>query len=360
MTTFLKGLDLCESFYNEVARPILHQNFPLLQYSAGLIGYGSDVIGLDDEMSTDHEWGPRLHLFLPEEDFDLWKGQISSMFSMNFPYQYHGYFTNFTPPDLNDHGVRRMVKVNDGPVNPHVQYHTLRSYFEDFMPLEDISIPKWLTFDEHGLLGITSGRVFHDDLGLNTIRQKLAYFPHDVWLWMMASQWTMIAEEEAFTGRCGSVGDDLGSRLVAARQVHRIMRLCFLMEKQYAPYSKWFGSAFNKLKIASVLSPILEKVLLAVLWKERDELLGHAYTIAADQHNSLGLTDFLSSNARDYFGRPFQVLFAERFSKALKNQIRNPGLKELIPAIGSVNQFTDSTAIYSDGKVCEKLRILYQ
>jgi len=34
-----------------------------LRYAAGVIGYGSEVIGFNDEMSTDHMWGPRFLLF---------------------------------------------------------------------------------------------------------------------------------------------------------------------------------------------------------------------------------------------------------------------------------------------------------
>lgn len=58
MTKLIKGLDLCKGFFNECAKPIIDKYFPNLQYSAGLIGYGSDVLGYDDEISRDHMWGP--------------------------------------------------------------------------------------------------------------------------------------------------------------------------------------------------------------------------------------------------------------------------------------------------------------
>lgn len=253
MMKFVRGLDLCETFFKEIAQPILTTRFPLLCYSAGVIGYGSDVIEFDDAISTDHMWGPRFHLFLPEEDFELQKEKIASVFSANFPYEYQGYSTNFSPPDLNDSGVRHQEPIHQGPVNLLVEYHTLHSYFESYLgytPFEDISISQWLTFSEHRLLGVTAGRIFHDDLGLTKVRKELDYYPRDIWLWMMAVQWTMIAEEEAFVGRFSNVGDELGARIIAARQAQRIMRLCFLMEKQYAPYSKWFGSAFKQLDLS--------------------------------------------------------------------------------------------------------------
>ena len=64
---------------------------------------------------------------------------------------------------------------------------------------------------------------------------------------MLAAQWTWVAQEEAFVGRAVEVGDELGSRVMAARVVRELMRLCFLLERAYAPYSKWLGSAFARL-----------------------------------------------------------------------------------------------------------------
>ena len=363
MTAFVKGLDLCESFFNEIAKPILSTNFPSLRYAAGVIGYGSEVIGLDDEMSTDHMWGPRFQLFLPEESFDLWKGQITAAFAVGFPYEYKGFSTNFSKPDWNDNGVRWRELIQHGQIDPLIEYYTLRSYFENYLgytPGEDVSVAQWLIFTEHRLLGVTSGRVFHDNLGINEVRQKLNYFPQDIWLWMMAAQWTMIAEEEAFLGRCGYVGDELGSRVVAARQVQRIMRLCFLMERRYAPYSKWFGSAFKKLDIAPLLLPTLDQVLAASHWQEREKYLGRAYKIMAEKHNSLGITEELDSNIRNYFSRPFQVLSAGRFVEAIRKVIQSAELKQLVPEIGSVSQFTDSTTVFDDVKLYVKLKNLYQ
>jgi hypothetical protein len=247
-TSFVKGLDLSEAFFQDIAQPILTTRFPSLRCSAGLFGYGSDVLGFDDHLSTDHNWGPRFTLFLPEDSFEEWKTQITAAFAVDFPYEYEGFSVHFSAPERNNKSVRQQEFIDQGRVNPLIESHTVRSYFEDYLgytPHTDITVPQWLTFTEHRLLGVTSGKVFHDDLGICEVRNKLAYFPRDIWLWLMAAQWTMIAEEEAFVGRCGYVADEMGSRLVAARQVQRMMRLGFLLEQRYAPYSKWFGVAFT-------------------------------------------------------------------------------------------------------------------
>lgn len=61
MQKFMKGLDLCEAFFHSCAKEIIEGQFPNLEYTAGLIGYGSDVLGYDDPTSTDHMWGPRFY-----------------------------------------------------------------------------------------------------------------------------------------------------------------------------------------------------------------------------------------------------------------------------------------------------------
>ncbi len=55
----MSGIDLSRAFYTEAIQPLLVKHFPTLEYAAGLIGPGSEVLGYDTEMSRDHNWGPR-------------------------------------------------------------------------------------------------------------------------------------------------------------------------------------------------------------------------------------------------------------------------------------------------------------
>ena len=92
--------------------------------------------------------------------------------------------------------------------------------------------------------------------------------------------------------RCGDVGDDVGSRLIAARLLGDLMRLCFLMERQYAPYAKWFGTAFARLDCAARLLPLFEGVLRAETWQatlqqlfSRPRLLGVTFSFRRSRLN---------------------------------------------------------------------------
>lgn len=341
---FIPGLKLCKLFYEKEVRPILEEEFPRLRYSAALIGWGSEVLGFDTPLSRDHHWGPRVLLFLKDKDYPKVKAEISQALSTNLPYEFLGYSTNYSKPDPN--GVRHAIKIDRGPVNHMIQVFTLKSFFEarlGFDPSKKIGVTDWLTFPQQRLLEIVSGEVYHDGLGqLRMTRKKLKFYPKEIWLYMLAAQWTRISQEEAFVGRAGDVGDELGSGIVAARLVREIMKLAFLMEKQYAPYSKWLGTAFSKLKIATSLTPVLQEVLISKTWKAREKKLAQAYSIVARQHNALRITKRLSTKVSNYYTRPFLVIHGDAFASSIREAIRDPRLKRITPNVGSIDQFTDS------------------
>jgi hypothetical protein len=170
----------------------------------------------------------------------------------------------------------------------------------------------------------------------------------------MASVWKRISQEEAFPGRCGDVGDEAGSLIVAGRLVRDIMRLAFLMERQYAPYSKWLGSAFNRLACAPRLTPSLLGALKAETWQERDRHLAAAYESAAEMHNALSITPPLDAKSGPrYPERPYLDITAGRFTESLTEQIRDEPLRRLAQRahgpIGSTGLWIDSTDALGGG-----------
>ena len=361
MPDFIPGIQLNEAYYLKITRPILDRFFPDLPHAAALIGWGSDVIGFDTPASRDHLWGPRMVLFLPDKNFQALKNSLDKVLRFHLPYSFQGYSTNFSAPDEKDRGVRKLEDIDQGPVAHLIEMTTIEDYWRKELGISPFKEPDpidWLTFQEHRLLSLTSGKVFHDGLGLEAVRSRFLYYPRDVWYYLLAAQWTLISQEEAFIGRTMQVDDRLGSQVIAARLVERIIHLCFLMEKQYAPYSKWLGSAFKNLKCYSHLAPLLEKVLHAGTFKENDRWFSHIYTVIAEMHNALDITPAVETRTRTYSGwhllrsgvedladddprntRPFQVIFAGRISAAILKQIQDPSGLSLAATIGSVNQF---------------------
>ena len=108
MPDFIPGLKLAERFYREVVQPILAQAFPDLVYSAALIGPGSDVLGFDTPRSTDHDWGPRLQLFLHEADHEALAESVTAMLREELPPTFRGWPVGFTPPDPADNNTQML------------------------------------------------------------------------------------------------------------------------------------------------------------------------------------------------------------------------------------------------------------
>lgn len=250
----------------------------------------------------------------------------------------------------------------DGTPRRHwVHVQNVSDYFAGQLgadPAGGLSASRWLTVPAQVLRELTGGEVFHDGTGLvEEFRRTLAWYPDGVWRYVLACQWMRLSREEAFVGRCGEVGDELGSAVVAARQVRDLMKLNLLMSRVYPPYSKWLGTAFAALPCAPGLIPSLTGALSARTWKERERHLSAAYETTAVLHNDLALTPPLETGVRGYYTRPFQVLDAARFADALTAAISDPGLREL-PPVGSIDQYVDSTDLTGHNHLDRRTRYL--
>ena len=302
----MSGLGICERFYRKVVRPQLD-----VPHSAALMGRGSEVLGFDDEMSTDHNCEARVLLFV-------------------------------------DHGVEVQPEVpttfEDRPT--WVEVHTLHKYFRDQLAFDidaELTPQNWLTFPESILRQHTAGGVFHDDLGLAAVRERLAYYPDDVWRYLMITAWWRVHPEMNLVGRAGYVGDELGSALIGAQLVHDLMQLCFLIERTYAPYRKWFGTAFNRLSCGPTLTPLLREVLRAETWQQREEALMAAYRGVAELHNRSAVTTPIELGVEQMCGRPFKVVWGD-FIGTLTADLQDPAVLQLYERwpVGGPEQIRDT------------------
>ncbi len=272
---FIPGLELSRLFYTEQVRPLLDASFPGLAHTAALIGWGSDVLGFDTPRSTDHDWGPRLQLFLADSGP---AAEISAMLAATLPGQFRGFPTVFAASGAAPETATHWVEVA-----------SLAGWLAGalgFDPRAGVSLLDWLATPAQTLAEVTGGAVFHDGLaalpagGLGVARAALAWYPRDVWHYVLACQWQRIDQEAPFPGRCAEVGDDLGSAIVAARLVRDIVRLVLLMQRRYPPYSKWLGTAFARTPAAAPMLPLLTRALSASTWPAREDSLCAAYEAA--------------------------------------------------------------------------------
>lgn len=324
----MKGLKLNEKFYRQIVAPILEVHFPNLSYSAALIGWGSEVLGYDDGLSTDHNWGLRFQLFISNQDDTHLFVAINNLLNEKLPTRFQDYPVNMEIAVNEDQIDRQRAAV----ARHNIEISTLENYLQRYLgchPLTDMNTADWLSLSEHKLLSVIKGAVFHDGLGtLTMIRKKLSYYPKLPWLHRLLRQWQQILDIQAFPGRCGYTGDELGAKVLAAQQVRHLMQLCFLLEKQYAPYAKWLGTAFAELPCATELQPVLENILRSEDWKKRDAYLAEAYRQVIRLFNRWHLIPPVSDEVGLYFGRPFLCIQDDSMIGGLQRLIEELGGSE--------------------------------
>ena len=287
--------------------------------------------------------------------------QILEAFSQEFPYTYRGYSVHFSRPDPNDKGIRHAEAITQGQVDPLIFFHTFEEYLDFYLgthhpaALTDV---EWLSLPEHHLLALTKAEFYVDMLHCQERLEPLRFYPENVWLYLVASCWSLVAEEQAFVKRCASVGDSLGSALVCGRIAERLMRLCFLYCRQYAPYSKWFGTAFQQLPIPQELKDAIGAAVAATDTAQREDNLVRAQQLTAQLHNSLGVTEAVPAEIVPYFGRDIKVIYADKISHTVRGHVQ--GALASAPLIGSLSQVANFTTLYEDIPLRRRVKGLYQ
>lgn len=340
----LTGLELARLFYHEAVAPVVARVAPGLRYTAGRFGHRSDALGFDDEISRDHGWGPCCTLLLESRMLENIKPKLDQALRNDLPLVFRGYSTSYKD--------WKMVPIDRSPVAHAVEIYTPEWYLKDTVGVAsacDLRLMDWLTLSEQTLLEVTSGELFRDDLRFTQIRERLSFYPDDLRLYLISVEWTRIADEQAFPGRAGARGDEAGSAITLARLAEYAMRTCFYIERRYPPYSKWFGSAFQRLKCAPGIYGLIRQMLTLSGWQARDRLWAEVLRRLIAIHEQAGILPIGKYEpAPIYIGRPGTGL--PQFDRGgppaipqliddIRSQISDAGVLALPGRLGSINQF---------------------
>ncbi|RNI25513.1 DUF4037 domain-containing protein [Flexivirga caeni] len=324
---------MSRAYYEDVVAPTVARRLPGLRYAAARLGSGSDVLGLDDETSQDHDFGLRLTLLTPDDQ----GGEVAAVLETDLPKDYRGWPTRF-PTTWSPEGA---VRVEVSSVADFLQFRL------GVDATADLSVADWLALTGQAVLEVTAGPVFADTAGdLTAARTRLGWYPHDVWLHLLACDWAQLGEELPFIGRSGSRGDDLGSRVLAGRLVQVGMHLGFLLERCWPPYSKWFGIAFARLPRASAAAPAFRVALAADDWHEREMGLAEGLAVLGRLQGEIGLPA-VEPVTVPFFDRPFQGL--ADISQALLSAVTDAEVRALPSGVGSAEQISGTTKLLVDG-----------
>jgi hypothetical protein len=325
---FIHGLELNNGFYHDIVKPLLNKAYPRLPYSASLLGYGSDVMGFDTETSMDHNWGPRMQIFI--DDHDLIP-QLDAYFSLELPFQYKGFSVNFTDPRYDK--TQSMELTDKKPIRHLIEIMTFEDYLINRYSIHGIgnfSNQEWMTFRDQQLLEITAGEVFYDGLNkLNKTRKELMFYPMDIGKLRLATLWHYISNKEAFIGRSIALNDFIGLKINVTRIINYLIKIMFYLEGKYIPYSKWFGTSFGSLKSFGEINGTVKDVLSENRPEMIEEKLCTLYTLVIEKHNKVSGMPHLTNSIRNYFNRPYRVIFSENIIEEIRNSIEDQAIKNV-------------------------------
>jgi len=326
------GAEVARRYYSEVVRPLIDRHRPGLPHAAGRLGTGSDVLGLDDATSRDHDWGLRLTLLVDEPVV----AALDELLERELPATVDGLPVRFALTW--DPRARHRVEVT-----------TVEGFVRARLGVDasaPLSVDQWLAVTGQGVLEVTGGPVFADTDGrLSAVRDRLAWYPDDLWLYVVAVDWARLGEELPFVGRTGACGDDLGSRLVAARLAGVLVHLGFLLERRWPPYAKWRGAVGVDLPEAGPALRQLAGALDAGTWREREEALRVTAELLLEVQRRAGLpTDPDAKAVEPFHDRAFRGI-AAHVEEGLLAAVRDPAVRALLRGVGSVEQWSDNVRV---------------
>jgi hypothetical protein len=352
------GAEFSRRFFTEAVEPLLSQAVPGLGYAAGRLGSGSDVLGLDDEMSRDHDWGCRLTLLVDEDARD----EVPRIIRM---------LEEKLPERFGEFPVRFPVSWDDS-VSHNVWVATVADFAASRLGVDPVgglaggligglSVLDWLSVTGQGVLEVTGGPVFTDRTrALAAVRALLDWYPPDVERYVLAAGWQRLGQQMPMVGRTAEAGDELGSRLLSAELATNLLWLAFALSRRWAPYAKWRGTVFRSLPVAARLGPLLDAAAAAPGWREREDALAAACEVLLDIQLGLGLgLPTPESAVVPFWDRPYRTV-DQAVPRALLAGITDPEVARLPPVIGSIEQWVDCVDVLANPGRRAALRTAYR
>lgn len=257
--------DISRDFFNEILKPILLAEFPneTAQTAFGVFGYGSEVLKLDDEYSSDHHWGLRINALLPDFLFNARRERIVEVVQAKLPPTYRGH-------SLGEGHIGGKALALDS-----LEGFLQRTIGVTYPPE---TFAEWLKVPEEDIIHIVMGEIWYDPAGcFSALRRTFQnYYPEPVRRRRIAHWCRYFSGMGSYALKRALLRDNEYFAVVSfGKAIRWGVQLAFMLDKQYYPYDKWLMAFFRRLpRLADPLVPVVEEaVKLSTSWERKYELL---------------------------------------------------------------------------------------
>ena len=268
----MKGLEIAQAFYTEWGSAYLEKSFPDLakRVAVGRMS-GSDVLGADDDISKDHNWGPQFTIFLSAEDYAEYGEQLAQVMNTAAPNPWQRYRL--------DGGGDKNVHVENIPdwIETWLGFMEKPSHNEDWNRIVkerntggiDEGRESFLYFLRHGAIWYDGSRE------MSSWREALHYYPEKIWCIRLAEELFRVWHygEYNFVQRVAKRNDPLTKAICIGEFVNGVMRTLLLLNRDYTPYWKWLAHEFRKLEDAQIYAPLLEELTSVIATEKQVDLV---------------------------------------------------------------------------------------
>lgn len=268
----MKGLEIAQDFYTEWGKDYLEKSFPKLanRVAIGRI-FGSDVIGADDEISRDHNWGPQFTVFLSADDYAEQGEKLSEVMNAAAPNPWKGFRL--------DGAGDKSVEVESIPnwIETWIGFYQQPSRNEDWDLIVKERIDGGINEARESILYfLRHAAIWYDGSGeLSGWRESLYYYPEKIWCIRLAEELFRVWQhgEYNFVHRVAKRDDPLAKTICIGEFVDSVMRTFLLLNRDYTPYWKWLAHEFRKLEVAKTYAPLLEELTSVNASKRQAEII---------------------------------------------------------------------------------------
>lgn len=249
----MKGLDICREYFKAFGMPMiekLEEEYPALQgrLAAGLAGQGSECLGFDDAISTDHDFGPSFCLWIPRDLYGEY-GRVCQQAYDNLPKEFAGM------------PARQVTAFGQGRVGALC----LEDFYYGILGRDTLpqSNAEWIWLAESRLGQATNGEVFWDESGQFTKFRNglLAYYPEDVRLKKIAARAAAMAQSGQYNySRLSARGEWTGALLALSEFLKNTCSMVHLLNRSYTPFYKWMHKSLAGLPQLPEIYELLDQL----------------------------------------------------------------------------------------------------
>ncbi len=235
----MKGLEISRRYYKEICRPAIEKNLPsdIKKMAFGLVGDGSECYGFDDEISRDHDFGPRIMIWLSSKDY------------RDFGIKLQKILQDLTKKFLGFDGINESYygKGREGVFQ-------INDFYKRFTSLDHppATLMEWRYIPEANLSLATNGEVFYDTQGEFTRYRNalLVGYPEDVRLKTMAARSMKMAQSGQYNyARSIKRREYVAAQMALAEFTDSATSMIYLMNNRYKPFYKWMHRGLRNLSV---------------------------------------------------------------------------------------------------------------